>query len=71
VPKSAKRYDVAQTPYRRLSSAGVLDSEHETARYRRLNPAQLKRDIDSALDLLWTLAEPPPGSPSAARTAAS
>jgi hypothetical protein len=69
-----KRYDPATTPYRRLLASGALDAE-QTARlaerYRGLNPAQLKRDIDAALDLLWTLAEPPPGAAPAARTAAS
>lgn len=72
--KVTKRYDAARTPYRRLLAAGVLDAD-QTARladrHRNLNPAQLKRDIDAALDLLWTLAEPPPGATPAARTAAS
>src|SRR5581483_8533055 len=71
--KVTKRYDTAATPYRRLLVAGVLDADHQAAlgdRYRRLNPAQLKRDIDAALDLLWTLAEPPPRATPAARTVA-
>lgn len=69
-----KRYDAARTPYRRLLDAGVLDTEQTAAlqqRYRALNPAQLKRDIDAALDRLWTLAERPPAADSPARSAVS
>lgn len=69
-----KRYDAALTPYRRLLASGVLDDAQRAAlrdRHHRLNPAQLKRDVDAALDLLWTLAEPPPGATPAARSAAS
>lgn len=69
-----KRYDAARTPYRRLVAAGVLDAQQKAAldeRYRRLNPARLKRDIDAALDLLWTLAEPHIAHPNAIRAAAS
>jgi hypothetical protein len=72
--KVTKRYDAAATPYRRLLAAAALDQDHKAAldaRYRGLNPARLKRDIDAALDLLWTLAEPPPGPTPATRTAAS
>jgi transposase InsO family protein len=69
-----KRYDAALTPYRRLLAASVLDDAQVAAlrdRYQRLNPAQLKRDIDAALDLLWSLAEPTPGPTPAARNVAS
>jgi len=72
--KVTKRYDAAQTPYRRLLASGVLDADQQARlddRYHRLNPAQLKRDLDAALDLLWTLAEPPPGPTPAARRATS
>jgi hypothetical protein len=72
--KVTKRYDTAATPYRRLLAAGVLDADRKATlaqRYTRLNPAQLKRDIDAALALLWTLAEPAIGATPAARTAAS
>lgn len=72
--KVTKRYDTAATPYRRLLASGVLDAQQEAAldeRYRRLNPAQLKRDIDAALDLLWTLAEPHIAHPNSIRAAAS
>jgi hypothetical protein len=69
-----KRYDPAATPYRRLLASGALDDARTTAlreRHRALNPAQLKREIDAAVDLLWTLAEPAIGATPAARTAAS
>lgn len=69
-----KRYDTAATPYRRLLASGVLHAEQKARldeRYRRLNPARLKRDIDAALDLLWTLAEPHVPHPNATRAAAS
>lgn len=69
-----KRYDTARTPYRRLLDASVLDATQATAlreRYRALNPAQLKRDIDAALDRLWSLADRPPVADSPARSAVS
>ncbi len=68
----AKRYDTAATPHRRLLAAGVLGSEQRSAieaRYHRLNPAQLKRDIDAALELLWSLADLPPKAPTARKPA--
>ena len=53
-----KRFDLAQTPSQRLLAASVL-SERERqqfdAFYLSLNPAQLQRDIETALDRLWTL----------------
>ena len=56
-------YDRAQTPYQRLCAAGVLaaDKRHalETL-YQRLNPLQLRRDLEAALDRLWALAAPDP-----------
>jgi hypothetical protein len=56
-------FDRAQTPYQRLCAAGVLTplkrAELE-ALYRRLNPLQLQRDLEAALDRLWTLAAPDP-----------
>ena len=63
-----KRFDLAQTPYQRVLAADVLTTR-ERARYagffQTLNPAQLLRDIDTALERLWALAEraavaPPP-----------
>ena len=65
---------MAATPYRRLLAAAVLDDAQRASlqeRHRRLNPAQLKRDIDAALDLLWTLAEPPLDATPTGRRAAS
>ena len=63
-------YDRAQTPYHRLCATGVLspDKRHELETlYHRLNPLQLRRDLDAALDRLWALASPdphrPPGDP--------
>ena len=56
-------YDRAQTPYQRLCAAGVLSLEkrHELETlYQQLNPLQLRRDLEAALDRLWTLAAPDP-----------
>jgi len=56
-------YDRAQTPYQRLGAAGVLTAEkrEELERlYQSLNPLQLRRDLDAALDRLWALAAPDP-----------
>jgi transposase InsO family protein len=56
-------YDRAQTPYQRLCAAGVLapTKRDELERlYQRLNPLQLRRDLDAALDRLWPLAAPDP-----------
>lgn len=56
-------YDRAQTPYQRLCAAGVLSAASRDALetlYQRLNPLQLRRDLDAALDRLWTLASPDP-----------
>lgn len=56
-------YDRAQTPYQRLCAAGVLTppkrDELETL-YQRLNPLRLRRDLEAALEHLWTLAAPDP-----------
>jgi hypothetical protein len=59
-------YDRAQTPYQRLCAAGVLSptTRHELETlYQRLNPLQLRRDLETALDRLWTLAAPDPHRP--------
>lgn len=56
-------YDRAQTPYQRLCAAGVLvpaKRDELDALYQRLNPAQLRRDLETALDRLWTLATADP-----------
>lgn len=59
-------YDRAQTPYQRLCAAGVLPAEklqELEALYQRLNLLQLRRDLDAALEHLWTLAAPDPHRP--------
>ena len=56
-------YDRAQTPYQRLCAAGVLPPAKRAeldALYQRLNPLQLRRDLETALDRLWPLAAPDP-----------
>jgi hypothetical protein len=56
-------YDRAQTPYQRLGAADVLTTDKRTELetvYQRLNPLQLRRDLETALDRLWTLAAPDP-----------
>jgi hypothetical protein len=56
-------FDRAQTPYQRLCAAGVLTgirrAELEQL-YETLNPLQLRRDLDAALERLWALAAPDP-----------
>ena len=55
-----KRYDRAQTPYRRLLASGVLTPERSAALvavYHRLNPRQLRADLQTRLDALWKLAD--------------
>jgi len=57
--KVTKRYDVAQTPYQRMLTApGVKESMKERlhAMYLTLNPAALRREIETAQDALWRLA---------------
>ena len=63
--KVHKVYDKAQTPYQRLLKSGVLteDKKRELAPiYAALNPVKLLRQVRQAVEHLWTLAEPPPGS---------
>jgi transposase InsO family protein len=60
--KVRKRFDVAQTPYQRLLSSGVLGEPDATAlreQYERLNPVQLRQQLDAALTQLWQAAERP------------
>jgi len=61
--RTRRVYDQAQTPYQRLCALGVLPPEKRApleALYQRLNPLQLRRDLDAALERLWTLAAPDP-----------
>ena len=56
-------FDRAQTPYQRLCAAGVLPPAKRAeldALYGRLNPLQLQRDIEVALERLWRRAAPEP-----------
>jgi hypothetical protein len=58
--KVRKRYDKAQTPYRRLVNLGVLsaDQAHQLElTYRRLNPVALRAELDRKLEALWRLAD--------------
>jgi hypothetical protein len=56
-------FDRPQTPYQRLCALGVLSPAKRDdleALYQRLNPLQLRRDLEAALDRLWTLAASDP-----------
>lgn len=58
--KVRKRYDVAQTPYERLCASQVLEASRAVALerlYQSLNPVQLRKQVDQALEKLWALAE--------------
>ena len=55
-----KRYDRAQTPYRRLLASGILTPPRRdalVAEYHRLNPLQLRAELAARLDALWKLAD--------------
>ena len=55
-----KRYDRAQTPYRRLLASGILTPARRdalVAEYYRLNPLQLRAELTARLDALWKLAD--------------
>jgi len=61
--RTRRFYDRAQTPYQRLCATGVLPPatrDELEALYQRLNPLQLRRDLEAALARLWTLAAPDP-----------
>jgi len=52
-----KVYDSAQTPYQRLLKSNVLTDAKKTelaATYSRLNPVQLRNQINLALEYLWS-----------------
>ena len=51
-----KRYDVAQTPYQRLSKSDVLEKdvrERLDALYRQLDPVELLRQLEKLQDAFW------------------
>jgi len=59
----ARVFDCPQTPYQRLRATGVLPPDQRDeleGLYHQLNPLQLQRDLDTALERLWTLAAPDP-----------
>jgi hypothetical protein len=61
--RTRRCYDRAQTPYQRLCAAGAMPPakrDELAALYQRFNPLQLRRDLDAALERLWTLAAPDP-----------
>ena len=68
--KVRKRFDEAQTPYRRLLVAGVLDvgkGQELGELYMRLNPVRLRKQIEGALEQLWALADRPETAQSSKR----
>ena len=51
-----KRYDIAQTPYRRLSNSDALDPEVRdrlAAIYERSDPVDLRRQLEKLQDAFW------------------
>lgn len=64
--KIHKKYDVPQTPYRRLMESTVLtEAQKKELRkaYESLNPAELKRKIDAKLKELYNVYQKKNGSP--------
>jgi hypothetical protein len=60
--KSRKKYDAAQTPYRRLLASGVLDETQQQAlaeTFAAYGPAGLRRQLAAAVDQLGRLQERP------------
>jgi hypothetical protein len=65
-PRVHRVYDRAQTPYQRLGATGVLSAARRQeleVLYQRLNPLQLRRQLEAALERLWSLAVLPPPAP--------
>jgi hypothetical protein len=59
--KVHKIYATAQTPYQRLLTLGVLNTEKQAelaAAYMRLNPVRLLKQLNDNLEQLWKLADP-------------
>jgi hypothetical protein len=58
--KVRKRYDTAQTPYRRLLAAGTVAPEAQDRLegiHQHLNPVKLRSQIEKALEELWEMAD--------------
>lgn len=54
--KVKKQYDIAQTPYQRLSKSETLDKdmrEHMKALYLQLDPVDLLRQLEKLQDAFW------------------
>ena len=65
--KTRKKYDAAQTPYRRLLASGALDETQRQALAETLaasGPAGLRRRLAAAIEQLGRLQERPTRSPS-------
>jgi len=59
--KLRRKWDKAQTPYRRLLASGILSPEQEArlvALYASTNPRQLRREIYQAVERLWQYPRP-------------
>lgn len=67
--KIHKKYDEAKTPHRRLMESGQISDEAKMRLkeiYESLNPAELKRNIDKKLALLYKAYQKKNGSPTVA-----
>ena len=63
--KVIKRYDDPATPYQRMMTAGSLSDEAKAKaaiQLEKLNPAELKRQIEDLLRKLWAQADGQKGS---------
>jgi hypothetical protein len=55
-----KRHDRARTPYRRALEAGVVPKERQARleeEHGQRGPSSLRRDLDQAIERLWTLSQ--------------
>ena len=63
--KTAKFYDTPMTPYQRLLASGQLSDVQchvLQEQFSQLNPLQLQRDLETALDALWLMESVDPAS---------
>jgi len=63
--RDSKYYDTPQTPYQRLLASGQLSDVQCHAlleQFSQLNPLQLQRDLETALDALWLMEAVDPAS---------